>query len=424
MAEAKFGRDRGEPFDRDPVIFVHGGSGSASQFSAQAQRFASNGYPDAWLAAVEYDSGNLDFPDDLPVVFAELDAVITALQEETGREQVVLMGHSRGTTVSQAYLEDPARAANVSSYVNIDGRPAEALPGGVPTLALWAGAVDREVPRVVVGGVNVTVPDQEHIEVAVSEESFAEIYRFINGEEPKTTKVIPQFGRRFEIEGKAVIFPDNVGVDGATVEIYRVSPFSGRRIGRQVASFSIDETGDFGPFRAKPFRYYEFVIVREGERDHHFFYEPFRRSDRFVRLNTSRPGEGISAFIPTSPASVAINVNRNVEYWGDRGGLNDSLLIDSAEVINEATAPSGFVGAPSTIFAFDEGLDGVSNVEMVPFPFPFIAFLAATDLFVEADADAPLSIISRPRFDSRTRFVTARKLPSDGARVTIQLRDY
>lgn len=39
-----------------PIIFIHGGSGSASQFESQAMRFTSNGFPQDYLFAFEYDS--------------------------------------------------------------------------------------------------------------------------------------------------------------------------------------------------------------------------------------------------------------------------------------------------------------------------------------------------------------------------------
>jgi len=103
----------------NPVIFVHGGSGSASQFESQAMRFTSNGYPHRYITALEYDSSSIS--DILPAVLAQLDALIAQLQAETGREQVDLLGHSLGTFVSQTYLDTPARAANVAHYVNIDG---------------------------------------------------------------------------------------------------------------------------------------------------------------------------------------------------------------------------------------------------------------------------------------------------------------
>ena len=60
--------------------------------------------------------------------------------------------------------------------MNIDGGSAAAPPGGVPTLALWAGA-DPPVGEIV-GALNVTLAGQEHIESATSAEAFFEMYHF------------------------------------------------------------------------------------------------------------------------------------------------------------------------------------------------------------------------------------------------------
>ncbi|HVH19522.1 MAG TPA: alpha/beta fold hydrolase, partial [Myxococcota bacterium] len=125
---------------RNPIIFVHGGSGSGAQFESQAMRFTSNGYPQDLIRVLEYDSSQpiSTNPALMAVVHAALDALIADTLSDTGAEQVDLMGHSLGTTVSHSYLATPERAANVANYVNIDGRTASAPPGGVPTLALWA----------------------------------------------------------------------------------------------------------------------------------------------------------------------------------------------------------------------------------------------------------------------------------------------
>ncbi len=127
----------------NPIIFVHGGSGSGAQFESQAMRFTSNGYPHRHIAVLEYDSSSIGTI--LPAVLARLDALIAQLKASTGRAQVDLLGHSLGTFVCQTYLASPARAANVAHYVNIDGASAPAPPGNVPTLALWAGDSRRLV---------------------------------------------------------------------------------------------------------------------------------------------------------------------------------------------------------------------------------------------------------------------------------------
>nr|BFE74558.1 hypothetical protein GCM10020092_078590 [Actinoplanes digitatis] len=136
----------GEPSYR-PVIFVHGSAGSAAQFETQAKRLTGNGYPIEVIEAHEYDSANIATI--LTQVHAGLDARITRLLAATGADRVDLVGHSLGTFVAQGYLtSSPARAARVAHYVNLDGRTAAALPGGVPTLAIWGeGDPARSIAR-------------------------------------------------------------------------------------------------------------------------------------------------------------------------------------------------------------------------------------------------------------------------------------
>ena len=196
-----------KPPKPNPIIFVHGGSGSGAQFESQAMRFTSNGYPASHIAVLEYDSSAISTI--LPDVLARLDVLIAELQASTGAAQVDLMGHSLGTTVSHAFLATPERAANVAHYVNIDGRTSAAPPGGVPTLALWAGAVNRPVPPLIVGATNVTIANQEHVQVATSAESFFEMYQFLQGRAPFTTRVLPQLLP--EISGRVSAFPQNAG---------------------------------------------------------------------------------------------------------------------------------------------------------------------------------------------------------------------
>ena len=121
-----------------PMIFVHGSTGSGAQFASQKMRFTENGYPDDYVRVFEYDSTfSVESQAD---VQARLDSFIAEVKRETGRKRVDLLGHSLGTFVSQTYLtSSPAHAANVAHYVNIDGAQAASPPGGVPTLAIWAG---------------------------------------------------------------------------------------------------------------------------------------------------------------------------------------------------------------------------------------------------------------------------------------------
>ena len=406
--------------DLNPIVFVHGGSGSGGQFESQAMRFASNGYPPEYIRVLEYDSASISTI--LPDVHAALDDLIAELQAQTGRQQVDLMGHSLGTTVSHSYLASPERAAKVAHYVNIDGRSAAAPPGGVPTLALWAGAVDRPVQGEIVGATNVTIPNQEHIEVATSEESFFEMYYFLRGRAPITTRILPEVRPR--ISGRATFFPANAGLDGATVEVWRVAASTGERIGgHPVETFAIGPDGGFGPFKGWYGAHYEFAVIREGEIDLRYYYEPFLRSDSLVRLNVA---QALAPFIDSSDDHSALTVIRFKEFWGDRGPENDVLSIDGTDVINPTTSPSGAVGAASSaFFIFDDNSDGVSDVNSVPFPFPFVAFLTGADLFIPTDPPGTIAVETVPRGDfSASRTVNVPNIASTQARLVIQLRDF
>ncbi len=192
---------------------------------------------------LEYDSSAIGTI--MPQVLASLDALIAELQASTGAAQVDLMGHSLGTFVSHNFLATPERAANVARYVNIDGRTAAAPPGGVPMLALWAGAVNRPVPPLIVGATNVTLADQEHVQVASSEEAFFEMYLFLRDRAPFTTNVLPQILP--ELSGRVTNFPQNTGLDGATLNVWWVDGRNGNRIGGQpYKTFAIGPDGSFG----------------------------------------------------------------------------------------------------------------------------------------------------------------------------------
>ena len=407
------------PDDLNPIIFVHGGSGSGAQFESQAWRFTSNGYPSDYIRALEYDSSQINAI--LPAVLAELDALIAELQLQTGRPQVDLLGHSLGTFVSQTFLSTPARAANVAHYVNIDGSSAAAPPGGVPTLALWAGA-DPPVGSIV-GALNVTLAGQEHIETATSAEAFFEMYQFFRGEAPETTEVVPEAPGHVRISGQVNFFPSNVGIAGAFLEIWEVDPGTGLRTKKKPeAAALIDATGDWGPVKVHSFKSYELAVTRENEVDVNFFYEPFLRSDNLIRLNIAT---GLAPFIDASPNHTALTVVRQREFCGDLGAGSDVLEIAGSNVINTTTASCASIAAGSAaVFAFDDASDGVSHVNVIPFPFGPLAFLTATDLFIPTAPPGTVSVVTVPRGGGAARTVNVPNLPSSEARVVVNLYDF
>ncbi len=385
-------------FPYNPIIFVHGGSGSGSQFESQAMRFTSNGYPQDHLNVLEYDSSfTLNTMAD---VWNRLDQLIAELQQEFGVTQVDVLGHSLGTTVMHGYLAFPDRAAKVAHYVNIDGRTATALPGGVPTLALWA---ELTGPGREIGGAwNVTIPRTTHTEVATCAESFFYMYKFFTEKDPKTTEILSARWGRIELAGRAVYFPQNVGVAGGTLRIYHINGYTGARLHEHPkAVYSIGADGNWGPFKARAGEHYEFVIVHPTGEIHPFYYQPFIRSDYLIRLNTSRePGGGVSGIMDRSPNHSNLIVSRNKEFWGDQGVDNDILAINGVNIVNAATCPSiPFQNIVSILFVYDQGADQVSHPEVpIPEPTPLI-FFALVDLYVPGayppDGTIRLTLIPR-----------------------------
>ncbi len=414
-----------------PMIFVHGGAGSGAQFQAHAMRFAGNGYPVKYLAVHEYDS-TLSL-NTYEQIYAALDNTIAAVLQETGADKVELLGHSMGTFVSQGYLASPARAAKIAHYVNIDGRTATALPGGVPTLALWAGKGWSYVPgNEIVGATNILIPNQTHVEVATSAESFAHIFKFFTGHEPLTTDVFMEPPGLVRLAGRAVIFPLNIGASGAKLEIWEVNGATGaRRCKKPAAVYAIDATGNWGPFKAKGGTHYEFNILRDGMEPHHFYFQPPVRSNYWMRLLLSSPSFGGSAaYMDRSDVHSDVVISRNKEFWGDQGAGNDVLTLNGINIINAATCPvikgayrTGVIG----IYAFDKNADGLSDLTAPIEYFYKISFMTGIDVVIPAASpvDATTSALLIPRGGcGAVQVINFPNWASSTDRVSIQFNDY
>jgi pimeloyl-ACP methyl ester carboxylesterase len=350
-----------QPANMRPVIFVHGGAGSAAQFQTQAQRLASNGYDDLVVVAFDYDSSFAT--ETMAEVHQRLDDYMKVLKAALDVDQVDLLGHSLGTRVSQEYLNSsPERAAKVAHYVNIDGFPATAPPGGVDTLAIWA---DSNQGQQIQGAENIYLPDQSHVQAATSAETFAAFYEFFTGTPPTTTDVVPDEDDTVQISGEANIFPQNTGVGGATLDVWEVDA-QGNRVGDEpVATDTVHAEGGWGPFELNNDLHYEFALSREvdGTRHTHHFYQPsFIRDDDYVRLLTSEPGTGIDGLRDKSDTTTTVTVVRYKEFWGDQAdpALNDELRLNGENLINATNTPRS--KRTNAIFLQDDGLDGQTNL--------------------------------------------------------------
>jgi pimeloyl-ACP methyl ester carboxylesterase len=418
-------------YNHDAVIFVHGFDGSGAQFESQQLRLTSNGYPQNYIGVFEYNSalyasaltnGSSTVLQE-QVLFAQLDQLVAHMKAITHRPKVDLLAHSLGTKLMQDYLNSsPARAANVAHYVNIDGQTASSPPGGVPTLALWAtrGPLSP-AGRSITGAQNVSISDSTHVQCATSPLSFYYFYKFFNGAAPKTTQIVAQAGT-ITISGRAVNFPQNSGLSGATVQVWPINQRTGERTsGKPIATSVVGSSGDWGAVRVHAGRRYELTLVRTDNPtapSHHFYFEPFLRSDHLVRLLES-DALRLAGGAPEARA-VALLIVRYKELWGDQAAQSDVLTINGQSVCNPTTCPLS--KEVNGLFASDFNHDGKSETSSTWPTYENLGyFISSADVFAPAASpptgevkvslrdrgSGPVRTISFPNFASTTDVVTA-----------------
>jgi len=421
---------------RNPVIFVHGYVGSGAQFESQKLRLVENGYPDDSVQVLEYDSTPATpvpgvtglNPAGVQVIeaqlFPRLDQLIAQLKAQTGRPKVELIAHSLGTLLMQDYLKsDPARAANVADYVNVDGQTASSPPGGVRTLALWATKGPLSPPgRSITGAKNVTIPDSTHVQSATSPISFREMYEFFTGSAPATTDIRSQPGR-ITLSGKALNFPNNTGLAGATVQVWPVDDATGQRTRPDpIATYQLGSGGDWGPVSAQSGRRYEFTLLRPGVPVHHFYYEPFLRSDHLIRLLESDALR--SAGGPADSDSVAMVLIRYKELWGDQGAGSDVLTLDGVNACTAAVCPLSHL--TNALFAGDFDHDRQSDTSKPNSTYYQLPFVSGVDVYMPAQTPAvgKVTVTLRSRGVGPVRTLTFPNFAGLTDVVTVQLNDF
>jgi triacylglycerol esterase/lipase EstA (alpha/beta hydrolase family) len=407
-------------FQQNPVLFVHGIEGSGAQFESQKMRFMSNGYPASWFDEVDYNSTRAVA--DKSEVHQQIDAAIAALKQRTGKAQVDVVAHSLGTSVMYDYLTNGSmaaqRRANVARYINVDG---QSQNPGVPTLAVWAG---RGTPgRNMAGAENVTIPNQTHVQTCTSAESFVEYYKFLTGR-PPARDIVPQ-RRAIQVAGKALFFPENRGLSGATVQIWNVNDSGRRTTTAPLSSIAITDGsqggGAWGPVTVEAGNLYEFALVRTGVPTLHIYYEPFVRSDHTLRLLAS---DAIQTYAGLRPGSLsAVNI-RYKELWGDQGAESDQLLIDGLNICTPGLCPiSKQVNA---FFAFDRNRDGQTDLSSPDPVLGSLPFIQGADVFIPASSPpsgtTSFQLLSRGTGPVRTLRTPNWDSTSDG--VVIQWNDF
>lgn len=365
-----------------PIVFVHGFAGSAAQYQSQAMRFAANGYPRERIIAYDHDGAGFSAEATAGYVKGVGETVDAALAE-FGVDQVYLVGHSRGTGVSSAYLGTPENAAKVAKYIAIDGAACPTVvPCVAPTRAVFEG--------------------QAHVEVATSKESFAMQYEFLLGEEPKVVDIVPQKAP-VVISGRAVNFPANTGRDGTTLDVWEVNAEDGEREGtRPVASFPIGPDGEWGPLTVDPTQHYEMVLGGpESPTQQHFYSQTFPRSTHFVRLLSGDTQSATRVNTNAGPGHAALIALRMREWY-----TTDVLEIETtggAGAQAKKNVITGDVGNGSIALHIhdDAATPGETTLVQLPY-FSTQPFQKGLDVFMPASEtpNGTVTVTNLPRGDA------------------------
>jgi pimeloyl-ACP methyl ester carboxylesterase len=371
-----------------PIIFVHGNGDHAALWITTLWRFESNGYPADRLYAINFTDplaraddavaqpGRSSTEDQL----RELNAAIDAVLARTGAARVALVGSSRGgyairnvaqsggaARVSHAVLcgvpnrgvfdwefspnsefngrgpflkrlnggETDVVAGTAFLTLRGDGNDKFAQPDGrfvarpgTPT------GITSEGPELR-GATNLVLGQLDHREVAFHPRAFREIYRFITGREPVRLDVASE--SQVTLDGQVTGFPagtpTNRPIADATVEIFRVKPDTGARIGAAIHRRVTDADGQWGPAKIDPAWLLEFVIAAPDHPVTHIYRSPFPRSSAVVHLRPGRPLADAD-----KGAGAVVQMSRPRGYFGMP---RDVVLLDGNEPADVAKGVAG-----------------------------------------------------------------------------------
>ena len=350
-----------------PVVFAHGNEGHAAAWMTTLWRFESNGFPRDRLFAVDFTDPTARSDDAVPEPgrsstadqLAELTAAITTMRRRSGAGRVALVANSRGGYAVRNYLRN-AGSPNVShavlcgvpnhgvyvadagrgnefngagpflqglnageevvagtgfltlrsdgndKYAQPDGRfiGRPGAPTGVTCLkvrALWAA------PPIWCSAPSITAKPR------FTRARSREIFRFIAGREPDRLGIVtePQVTLDGMVTGLVAGSPTNRPLAAATVEVFRVAPDSGERLGESLHRRDTGADGRWGPATVEPAWHLEFVLQAGGYTTTHIYRSPFRRSSTVVHL---RPGRALDQ--KDAGAGAVVLMTRPRGYFG------------------------------------------------------------------------------------------------------------
>jgi len=359
-----------------PILFVHGNGDHAALWITTLWRMESNGIARDRMFAINFTDplarnddavaqANRSSTEDQR---RELGEAIKALKEKTGASRVALVGNSRGGNAIRNYVKNGG-SADVSHAVLCgtpnhgvyawDENPGNEFNGrgtflrglndgdsevtsGTAFLTLRSDGLDKyaqsdgrfvgkpgtptnvtsEGPALK-GATNLVLGPVDHRETAYSPRAFREIYKFIAGREPERLAIVPE--AQVKLSGLVTGTPGGVQtnrpVADAMVEVYRVAPDSGERMGAALHDAKTAADGRWGPATVDPSWPLEIVLTAPGATTTHFYRSPFPRSSDIVHLRAARP------LTPADSGAVVI-MSRPRGYFGLP---RDVVLLDGRE---------------------------------------------------------------------------------------------
>jgi Lipase C-terminal domain/Lipase (class 2) len=364
--------------DIPPILFVHGNGDHAALWMTTLWRMESNGISRDRMFAINF-TDPLARTDDTVAQpnrsstedqRRELGDAIKELKRRTGAARIAMVGNSRGGnpirgTIKNGGAADVSHAVlcgvpNHGVYDRDDGLGGEfngrgpflrglndgesEVTPGTSFLTLRSDGMDKyaqpdgrfvgkpgtptgitsEGPALK-GATNLMLGTVDHRETAFSPRAFREIYKFIAGREPERIAVMPE--AEVKLSGLVTGTPGGVQtnrpVAGASVEIFRVSPDTGERIGGAVHTSRTGADGRWGPAPVDPSWVLEMVLTAAGSTTTHFYRSPFPRSSDVVHLRAAR------ALAPAEAgAGSVVILSRPRGYFGLP---RDVVLLDGKE---------------------------------------------------------------------------------------------
>ena len=361
-----------------PILLVHGNGDHAALWITTLWRMESNGVSRDKMFAINF-TDPLARNDDAVVQAGrsstedqrrELGEAIAALKKRTGAARVALIGNSRGGYPIRSYIKNGG-SGDVSHAVlcgvpnhgvfawdenpgnEFNGRgpflrglnegESEVTPG-TAFLTLRSDGLDKyaqadgrfvgkpgaltnvttEGPALK-GATNLVLGAVDHRETAYSPRAFREIFKFIAGREPDRLEIVPE--ARVKLSGLVTGTPGGVQtnrpVAGATVEVFRIAPDTGERIGAAIHSSQTGDDGRWGPAQVEPPWPLEIVLTSKDQPTTHFYRSPFPRSSDIVHLRAARPLGPADA-----GAGAIVMLSRPRGYFGLP---RDVVLLDGKE---------------------------------------------------------------------------------------------